>query len=145
MKLPSLHLSAPAAIAYSGGGDSTALLHAFRGNPAVTHAFIIDHALREGSAEEVAAAAAYARSLGYQVKTQRWAHGGLSTGLQVKARAYRYQVMGEFCRVEQLPNLITAHTQDDQAETLLMRLDRQTGWRGLAGMPRAAYGPLWPG
>ena len=144
MKLPPVHLNAASAIAFSGGGDSTALLHACRDNPAVTHAFIIDHALRRGSDVEVMQAANFARSLGYQVRTQRWSHGGLSSAIQVKAREYRYAAMGEMCREESLEHLITAHTQDDQAETLLMRIDRQTGWRGLAGMPDAAYAPLWP-
>ena len=144
MKLPLIHLNAPAAIAFSGGGDSTALLHACRDNPNITHAFIIDHALRKGSAEEVAEAAEFARSLGYKVQTNRWTHTGVSSGIQVKARQYRYAVMGEMCRAENLQHLLTAHTQDDQTETLLMRLDRQTGWRGLAGMAEMAYGPLWP-
>jgi len=144
MKLPPIHLNAPAAIAFSGGGDSTALLNACRDNPAVTHAFIIDHALRSGSDAEVKQAADFARSLGYQVRTKRWSHEGVSSAIQVKAREYRYAAMGEMCREENLEHLITAHTEDDQAETLLMRIDRQTGWRGLAGMPDAAYAPLWP-
>jgi len=144
VKLPPIHLNAPAAIAFSGGGDSTALLHACRDNPFITHAFIIDHALRDGSAEEVANAADYARSLGYEVRVRRWSHSGVSAGIQAKARAFRYAAMGEMCRRKNLQHLVTAHTQDDQAETILMRLDRQTGWRGLAGMPRASFGPLWP-
>lgn len=144
MKLPTLHLNASAAIAFSGGGDSTALLHACRDNPAVSHAFIIDHALRPGSDMEVEQAADFARSLGYQVGTQRWSHEGVSSAIQVKAREFRYAAMGEMCREENLEHLITAHTEDDQAETLLMRIDRQTGWRGLAGMADAAYAPLWP-
>jgi len=144
VKLPPVHLNASAAIAFSGGGDSTALLHACRDNPAVTHAFIIDHALRAGSDAEVNRAANFARNLGYQVRTQRWSHESLSSAIQVKAREYRYAAMGEMCREENLEHLITAHTEDDQAETLLMRIDRQTGWRGLAGMADAAYAPLWP-
>lgn len=144
MKLPPVHLNVASAIAFSGGGDSTALLHACRDNLAVSHAFIIDHALRPASAVEVKQAANFARSLGYQVRTRRWSHAGVSSAIQVKARKYRYAAMGEMCREENLEHLITAHTEDDQAETLLMRIDRQTGWRGLAGMPDAAYAPLWP-
>lgn len=144
VKLPPIHLNSPAAIAFSGGGDSTALLHACRDNPSISHAFIIDHALRKGSAEEVAQAADYAKSLGYKVRTQRWSHNGVTSAIQVKAREYRYAAMGEMCRNENLKHLLTAHTEDDQAETILMRLDRQTGWRGLAGMAESAYGPLWP-
>ncbi len=144
VKRPLHYLNAPAAIAFSGGGDSTALLHACRDNPFVTHAFIIDHALRSDSASEVLAAAEYARSLGYKVKTQRWIHDGIDAGIQVKARQYRYTAMGQMCRAAGIEHLITAHTEDDQAETLLMRLDRKTGWRGLAGMAETAYGPLWP-
>jgi len=121
-----------------------AMLHAFRDDPSVGHAFIIDHALRDGSAKEAEQAAAIARSFGYIVKIDRWLHGGISTAIQSKARAYRYAALGQMCRAAGLSRLLTAHTEDDQAETLLMRLDRQTGWRGLAGMPEAAFGPLWP-
>ena len=49
MTLKSPNFSGKAAIAFSGGGDSTAMLHAFRDDPRITHAFIVDHALREGS------------------------------------------------------------------------------------------------
>jgi len=40
--------------------------------------------------------------------------------------------------------LLTAHSRDDQAETLLMRYDRNTDWRGAAGMPSLSYAPVWP-
>ncbi len=110
----------------------------------ITHVFIIDHNLRAGSAVEVSQAAKLARSLGYIVATDRWDHNGITSGIQVKAREYRYTALGQLCRDASLAHLLTAHTADDQAETLLMRLDRQTGWRGLAGMPARAYAPLWP-
>ncbi len=120
------------------------MLHAFRDHSLVTHAFIIDHNLRDGSAVEVQKAAAYARSLGYIVAIDRWEHDGVTTGIQVKARQYRYNALGRLCRAAGLTELLTAHTADDQAETLLMRIERQTGWRGLAGMPVSAYAHLWP-
>ncbi|WP_409432052.1 tRNA lysidine(34) synthetase TilS [Litorimonas sp. RW-G-Af-16] len=137
-------LDTPVAIAFSGGGDSTALLHALRDHPLATHAFIIDHNLRRESALETERSADFARDLGYTIITKRWDHGGVTTGLQVKARAYRYAAMGDMCRRAGLAHLLTAHTADDQAETLLMRKARLTGWRGLAGMAESAYGPLWP-
>lgn len=137
-------LKEPAAIAFSGGGDSTALLHMCAGHPHITHAFIIDHALRDGSAAEVQQAAEDARALGYEVQTERWSHGGVSSAIQAKARDYRYAAMGRMCRAAGIKHLITGHTSDDQAETLLMRLDRKTGWRGLAGMRESAFAPLWP-
>lgn len=137
-------LKEPAAIAFSGGGDSTALLHLCADHPHITHAFIIDHGLRQGSAAEVAKAGKFARSLGYHAQSNRWTHDGVETGIQNKARAYRYAAMGQMCRDAGLKHLITAHTADDQAETLVMRLDRQTGWRGLAGMRSLALAPLWP-
>jgi len=133
-----------AAIAFSGGGDSTAMLHAGRDNPNIKHAFIIDHALRESSAIEAEGAAETARALGYEARIMRWQHKGITTGIQAKARVYRYAALGQLCREAGIEHLLTAHTADDQAETLLMRLDRQTGWRGLAGMPEDAYAPLWP-
>jgi len=144
VKRPLRDLTETAAIAFSGGGDSTALLDVCASHPQITHAFIIDHALRDGSAAEVKTSAQLARSLGYHVETQRWAHDGVTSGIQVKAREYRYAAMGQMCRSAGIKHLITAHTADDQAETLLMRLDRGTGWRGLAGMRETATAPLWP-
>ena len=132
------------AVAFSGGGDSTALLHALRDTENVTHAFIIDHNLREESEIETQRAAGFALDLGYDVSIRKWDHGHPAKGIQVKAREYRYSAMGELCRKFGITHLLTAHTEDDQAETLLMRQERGTGWRGLAGMRKEAYGPLWP-
>ena len=120
------------------------MVHAGRAHPKITHAFIVDHALRKGSAEEAEAAAKIAQSLGYQTHITRWRHDGFTAGVQAKARAFRYKALGRLCRENGIKHLLTAHTADDQAETLLMRLDRQTGWRGLAGMTAQAYAPLWP-
>ena len=144
MTLKSPNFSGKAAIAFSGGGDSTAMLHAFREDPRVTHAFIIDHALRAGSDIEAKMAAVFAQQLGYHVQINRWKHQGIKTGLQAKARHYRYQALGQMCRTEGLSHLMTAHSEDDQAETFILRLNRQSGWRGLVGMAEMAYAPIWP-
>ena len=144
MTLKSPKFSGKAAIAFSGGGDSTAMLHAFRDDPRITHAFIVDHALREGSDIEAKIAANFAQQLGYQVQIKRWKHQDIKTGLQAKARHARYQALGQMCRAEGLSHLMTAHSEDDQAETFILRLNRQSGWRGLAGMIDEAYAPIWP-
>jgi len=52
--------------------------------------------------------------------------------------------MGEHCRRDGIAYLLTAHSEDDQAETLLMRYERKTDWRGAAGMAELSYGAVWP-
>lgn len=136
--------SGNAAIAFSGGGDSTALLYGLRDHPRVTHAFIIDHNLRPGSADEAVQAADFARELGYQVAVQTWDHNGVKSGIQARARVFRYGTMGHMCRKAGIVHLLTGHTRDDQVETVLMRKARDTGWRGLAGMATSRYAPIWP-
>ena len=134
--------NAPFAIAFSGGGDSTALVHALRAkNPLV---LIVDHGLRAGSAEESKAAQKFAQGLGLQTKIFRWSPPPNITGVQAKARRARYGLLGAACREQGLSYLLTGHTQDDQAETVLMRLKAGGSWRGGAGMRAVTPSPLWP-
>ncbi len=132
------------AIGFSGGGDSTALVHLCAGLKRKPLILIVDHALRDGSRAEAEQASQFAESLGLQTKILTWSHDGVTSGIQEKARCARYQLMGQACRDAGVLYLLTAHTRDDQAETLMMRYDRGTGWRGAAGMAKASSGKLWP-
>jgi len=132
------------AIAFSGGGDSTALLHLLKDHPRARTALIVDHGLRRGSQDEAQQARAFAQACGYEAHILVWTPQKSLAALQERARIARYGLMGEFCRNNSITSLLTAHTQDDQAETLLMRYERQTDWRGAAGMAEKTYAPLWP-
>jgi len=134
----------PFAIAFSGGGDSTALVHALKDHPQAKSVFIVDHNLRAGSEAEAQAAKDFAVKCGYDTVLFTWKHNSPKTALQEKARKARYGLMGDECRKRKIKYLLTAHSEDDQAETLLMRYDRQTDWRGAAGMAEQSYSPVWP-
>ena len=134
--------SEPFAIAFSGGGDSTALLHALREFSPL--ALIVDHGLRAGSAEEARKAKYFAVSLGLKAQILTWRAPPLKTGIQAKARLARYDLLGQACRRRSLKYLLTGHTEDDQAETVLMRLKAGGSWRGAAGMRPLTVSPVWP-
>jgi len=133
----------PAAIAVSGGADSFALLHwAWKaGKPVV--ALTVDHALREGSAAEAQAVRTFCSERNIAHETLIWRGEKPKTGIQEAARNARYKLLCQACERMGLEHLLTAHTADDQAETVFMRLRRGAG-RGLAGMPaqrKIAAGP----
>jgi len=132
------------AIAFSGGGDSTALVHALKDHPQAKYVYIVDHDLRGGSAIEAQTAKTFALTCGYESKVLKWKHNFPQSAIQEKARKARYGLMGDECRKAGIKYLLTAHSEDDQAETLLMRYDRHTDWRGAAGMSEMTYGPVWP-
>lgn len=126
-------------VAVSGGPDSVALLgllsewaHA-PGRPALMAA-TVDHGLRKGSAEEAESVAALCRGLGVPHAMLQWTGPKPRTGLQAQARAARYLLLG--LEAERLGGaaLVTAHTADDQAETILMRMAHGSGPAGLIGM-----------
>jgi tRNA(Ile)-lysidine synthase len=131
-------------LAVSGGPDSTALLHGAaalareRGwRLIVAH---LDHALRPTSADEAAAVAASAVRLGLPAEVRRVDVAEVAASehrsLEDAGRQARYRFLEELAAAHDPEALIaTAHTADDVAETVLLRLARGSGLRGLRGIP----------
>jgi tRNA(Ile)-lysidine synthase len=135
--------AAPAIVlAVSGGPDSIALMWlAVRWRNTLARgprlfAVTVDHGLREESAAEARAVKRLARSLELSHRTMRWSGVKPKTGLPAAARAARYHLLARAARAHGATHIFTAHTRDDQAETLLMRLTRGSGIAGLAAMAR---------
>jgi tRNA(Ile)-lysidine synthase len=129
-------------LAVSGGSDSTALLHLFARWRAVAGAppaivATVDHGLRPESAAEAAAVGALARRLGIEHATLHWDGDKPAADLQAAARDARYRLLGALAAERGFDAVATAHTEDDQAETLLLRLAHGTGVDGLAAMATA--------
>lgn len=133
-------LSAAAGIlaAVSGGPDSMALMHLLarwspQGVPPIRVA-TVDHGLRPDAAAEAALVAVEAARLGLSHRILPWTGDKPRTGLQEAARQARYRLLAAHAREVGASHLVTAHTLDDQAETVLMRMARGSGLAGLAGM-----------
>lgn len=135
-------------IAASGGPDSTALLFlAARWakrlkTPPRLLAVTVDHGLRPEAAAEAALVKRLARRLGVPHRTVGWRGRKPKTGLQEAARLARYRLLMQAAAQAGYGHVLTAHTLDDQAETVLFRLARGSGLTGLAGMATASLIPL---
>jgi tRNA(Ile)-lysidine synthase len=129
------------ALAVSGGSDSMALLrlaHLWREGhdhaPRLT-VLTVDHGLRTASADEAGVVARWSQALGLPHVTLKWAGSKPSSAIQAAARHARYDLMADWCASHGCNALATAHTMDDQAETVLMRLARTASFDSLAGIP----------
>nr|WP_242464081.1 tRNA lysidine(34) synthetase TilS [Halorhodospira halophila] len=141
---------APAAAAYrvafSGGRDSTALLHALAEVrdrlPAPLAAVHIDHGLHPESARWAEACESVCERLGVGLECRRVVvPPSAGQGLEAAAREARYRAFGELLAAGDC--LVLAHHADDQAETFLLRALRGGGLHGLCAMP--AWRPLGRG
>lgn len=136
------YLKIPCAVlAVSGGSDSTALLHlAADARKAAPDCRIIaatvDHGLRPESSVEAAAVAGLSARLGVEHRTLIWRGEKPIHGIQAEARAARQALLAEFVDEVGAGAVLTGHTLDDQAETVLMRSARGEGI-GLAGIAPA--------
>jgi len=146
MSAPRLDLSLqtcplPLGIAVSGGSDSLALLlmaHETFG-AAQIRAATVDHGLRDSAAGEIAAVreACAARGVAHETLRVEVARSG---NLQAGARKARLDALSAWGRAQGCAAIALGHTQDDQAETVLMRLARGSGVDGLGAMePQSAH------
>lgn len=129
-------------LAVSGGPDSLALMwlaarwrKELKSGPALS-VVTIDHGLRPEAAREARRVKQLARSLDLPHRTLRWTGEKPTSGLPAAAREKRYSLLVQAAKSAGASHIMTAHTQDDQAETVLMRLSRGSGITGLAAMAR---------
>lgn len=102
-------------------------------------ALTVDHGLRPESAREAAQVAAWCAAAGLRHRTLAWNSEKPTTGMQEAARNARYGLLARTAQAEGRYAVLTAHSADDQAETVFMRLARGSGPRGLAAMGEAAW------
>ena len=132
----------PVCVAVSGGGDSMALLRlaadwASQRRRAVL-ALTVDHRLRPEAAEEARFVAGTARQLGIPHQTLTWQ---APVAGQEKARRARHDLLAQAAAGAGSGLILTAHTEDDQAETFLIRARAGSGWYGLAGIQPVSLSP----
>jgi tRNA(Ile)-lysidine synthase len=125
-------------VACSGGPDSMSLmhvLHRLRVDLGITLcAASIDHGLRPDSAAEVEQVAVFANTLGVPFYPARIDVPQAGVSIQARARELRYQALQEIAAAHSASLIAVGHTQDDQAETVLARMLRGAGLRGLGGI-----------
>jgi tRNA(Ile)-lysidine synthase len=129
-------------LAVSGGPDSVALMwlaarwrRSLKRGPDLI-AVTVDHGLRREAAREAREVKRLAQALGVAHRTLRWTGQKPNTGVPEAARKARYALLFKAARSSGAGHVLTAHTLDDQAETVLMRLSRGSGIAGLAAMAR---------
>lgn len=135
----------------SGGADSVALLHALlrvRAEAGFTlYAAHVQHNLRgEASREDERFVRALCETNGIACLVEAlWLDADMDApGIEALARKARYEAFARIMRETQAHALLLAHHQDDQAETVLMRLLRGSGTTGLCGMrERTPFGDGW--
>ncbi|MEM1387149.1 MAG: tRNA lysidine(34) synthetase TilS [Pseudomonadota bacterium] len=131
----------------SGGGDSMALLDLLAGQRSgpTIKAVTLDHGLRPGAAEDIALVARYCHDRGIGHTVLHWQGAASEGNLMAAAREARYRLISAWAHEAGVEAMALGHTEDDQAETVLMRLARASGVDGLAQMQPTfhAHAMIW--
>ncbi|MBW9122093.1 tRNA lysidine(34) synthetase TilS [Microbacterium trichothecenolyticum] len=139
--LTGLQQGSTVVVALSGGADSLALAAATAFEAAKlglrAASLTVDHGLQDGSTDAAAAAAAKAEALGLEARVVR-VEVGAAGGPEAAAREARYRALAEAARAIGATAILTGHTLDDQAETVLLGLARGAGATSLQGMAEAS-------
>lgn len=131
-------------VAFSGGGDSVALLHLLRQRLGVIRAVHVHHGLQSAADDWVRHCRRVCRALGVPLRVLRVEVRPAREGPEAAARNARYAALAALLRGGDA--LATAHHLDDQAETVLFRALRGTGIAGLGAMSECeplGAGRLW--
>ena len=109
------------------------------------HAVTVDHGLRPEAAAEAQFVATACARLGVPHAVLHWDGGAATGNLMDAARRARMRLIGDWARALGIADVALGHTANDQAETFLMRLARESGLEGLSGMRRSyrANGVRW--
>lgn len=128
----------PVAVACSGGPDSMALTLLLaewtETSGSTLVAVTVDHGLRRESATEAKEVGRVLAVRGTQHTVLTWEGKKPRANIQEAARNARYGLLTRYCQSNTIKHLFVAHTQEDQAETFLLRLARGSGVDGLSCM-----------
>ena len=131
------------AVAFSGGLDSTVLLHATikaHGKKNV-HAFHVHHGIQKEADQWQAHCKAMAKKFGCHFDTRN-VKLNKPSNIESQARNLRYEALTQMCEAHKIQDLLLAHHLDDQAETVLIQLMRGAGLPGLSAMPQVKSNEL---
>jgi len=123
----------PVECAVSGGPDSMALLVLAASAGLDVTAIHVDHGIREGSEKEAETVSVAAQRFGARFES-RTVQVEAGPNLEERARQARYKILP--------PNVLTGHTADDQAETILLALIRGSAWQGMSGITPSTNRPI---
>lgn len=126
------------AVAVSGGGDSMALLALAtewaKSRGVALFVVTVDHGLRTASAREARFVADFCAQHDLAHNILHWENRPTKGNLQAQARQARIDLISAWANAEGIAQILTGHTADDQAETILLRLGRGSGVDGLSGI-----------
>jgi tRNA(Ile)-lysidine synthase len=129
-----IHPDDKVAVAFSGGPDSTSLLHILKQLYPQTEAIYVNHNLRKDSAKEEKFVRLFCDQYKIPLHVEEMSWKEKLANLEEAARKKRYRHLEKVAKESGFTKIALAHHQDDLAETILLRLIRGTGPRGLIAM-----------